>query len=572
MRKPALFLSLGLFCSLLLGGIAVPAAHAQDGPPPYIMDAIEAIRTVLEASDAQSANHFIDTKLSPALVESLSRDTLLATIARMRPAIRGANGIGVERLDDALHMIFEGPKHTTIAFNVADAPPHHLTLFSLYAISDGPPALGIPTSASEAYEVRAMALERLAFLKNDADLLTFADEHLTPAFVNARSEADLLGLLKQIQQAAAAAGGIELNRTPYGMVIGLRGPTSVDVVFDVESDAPYRIATLQVVEVANEQPKANPVTWASLEDHIEDAVQEGYAGTVLVVRNDEPVLHKGYGFANRTSRTPNGTTTMFDIGSAPIFFTKAAVLLLAQQGHLSLDAPISTYVSNVPDDKQAMTIQHLMTSTSGLPNFHHRVGVDDDYDLAYIDRDEAIRRILEQPLLFAPGEGEAHSHSAWTFLAAIVEIVSGDAYFDFLNEHFFAPAGMTRTILYGPNARFSEADMAVGYGSSQASRPNTPLNWGPTSWLIMGSGGMVSTPSDLHKWVRYVRDSGVLNDASLDQYWGGRMVLGGSDRGFFFAYSEGPNATIFVSTNTQVEPDDAAEQLARDLIAFSRQD
>lgn len=568
MPKLSHFLVLGL----LLGSIPFSALHAQDGPPPHIIEAVEAVRTVLEATDMASIDAFIDSKLDPDLVHSTSRDTLHAHIIRMRTATQGVDGIGIEALDDALHMVFEGPQRTTIAFQVADAAPHHITLFRLHSITEGRSPLDTPTSQAESYEIRSMAIERLAFLNDDEAVLQFAEHHLTPSFRKARSEADLLSLLKQIRQAVATAGAFELNRTFDGMVLGLRGPQNVDVVFDVEPISPFRIASLQVIEVAAPQRTINPITWTSLESHLDEAASNGFGGTVLVVQDDAPVLHQGYGFANEQTRRPNDTTTIYDIGSTPIFFTKAAILLLAQQGRLSLDTPISTFFSDVPKDKQGMTIQHLMTSTSGLPNFHHRAGVDDDYDLTYIDRDEAVHRILAQPLLFAPGDGEAHSHSAWTFLAAIVETVSETPYFDFLNEHFFVPAGMTRTGLYGPNAAFSDADMAIGYGLNRPSNPNTPLHWGATSWLIMGSGGMVSNPGDLYKWVRYMRDSGVLNATSLDQYWGGRTVLGGSDRGFFFGYAEGPNATVFVSTNTHTDSDDAAEQLAHDLIAFSRQE
>src|SRR6185436_16953274 len=97
-----------------------------------------------------------------------------------------------------------------------------------------------------------------------------------------------------------------------------------------------------------------------------------------------------------------------------------------EMGKLSTSDPITKFLKNVPQDKSAMTIDHLMRGRSGLPNFHHITGVDQDADLTWIDRDTAVQRILGRELLFAPGQGQAHSHSAWVLLAAIVEVVSGE--------------------------------------------------------------------------------------------------------------------------------------------------
>ena len=85
---------------------------------------------------------------------------------------------------------------------------------------------------------------------------------------------------------------------------------------------------------------------------------------------------------------------------------------------------------------------------SGMPNFHHRAG-DADRDLSWIDREIAERRILTAPLLFPPGEGNAHSHSAFTLLSAIVERVTDMSYQDFLKDNFFDPVGMTVTGPFG---------------------------------------------------------------------------------------------------------------------------
>jgi len=164
--------------------------------------------------------------------------------------------------------------------------------------------------------------------------------------------------------------------------------------------------------------------------------------------------------------------------------------------------------------------------------------------------------------MFAPGESEAHSHSAWGLLAAIVEIVSGQSYGTFLRKWFFEPAGMNRTGFYGEDPRFGNADYAVGYGESTIAPRNSPNHWGPTSWLVMGSGGMVSTPADLHRWVRGIR-GGLLSAESQKRFWTGSVLAGASDRGFF---------CVFLSSNSFRDDEGPTGKIAKALARLVLED
>jgi CubicO group peptidase (beta-lactamase class C family) len=289
-------------------------------------------------------------------------------------------------------------------------------------------------------------------------------------------------------------------------------------------------------------------------------------GTVLVVRDGKIVLHQGYGLANRQKDIPNGAETIFAIGSVPIDFTRAAILKLEEQGKVRTSDPITTYLENVPADKKSMTIDHLMSGRSGLPNFHHIAGVDADPDLSWIDRESAIERILGASLLFPPGQDEAHSHSAWVLLAAIVEMVAKQPYGAFLREYFFDPAGMTRTGNHEECERFSDDEFAVGYEGQSAGTLNIPKYWGKTSWLVMGSGGMQSTPMDLYRWNQSIRNGKTLSPEAAKKYWHGGVLAGGDDRGFLCLYTEGPGDMFIVCSNAHTGPGDAISAVARRLV------
>jgi CubicO group peptidase (beta-lactamase class C family) len=293
------------------------------------------------------------------------------------------------------------------------------------------------------------------------------------------------------------------------------------------------------------QPPA--VTWESLDARMRWEADRGFSGVVLVARDGAVMFHNAYGMANREKKIAMRPDTILAIGSTPIDFTMAGVLLLVEQNKLRLADPIATYLPNVPSDKQTMTIGHCMTERSGLPDFHH-LPTDADRDHTWIDRDEAVRRILAQPLLFAPGKGRKHSHSAWGLLAAILEQVSGQSYEEFVRERLFKPAGMTDTGFFGEPC--PQERMAVGYGPLSAGKINAPPYWGKTSWLVMGSGGQVSTAADMYAWIKTLRGGKLLSKSSLVYFGSGNdMATAGNAYGFEIVYAGKPRSCMVVMSN-----------------------
>jgi CubicO group peptidase (beta-lactamase class C family) len=214
---------------------------------------------------------------------------------------------------------------------------------------------------------------------------------------------------------------------------------------------------------------------------------------------------------------------------------------------VSLKDPIAKYIQNVPDDKKAITLEHLMTGRSGLQDFHDVPG-DRDKDHSWIDRAEAVRRILGQKLLFEPGTRRAHSHSAFGLLAAVIEIASVQSYPEFVREHLFKPAGMTDTGFFGD--KYPEARMAVGYGPRTDGEINAPPYWGKTSWLVMGSGGQVSTATDMWRWTRAVHGGKILSKESMKLYGlGDGMLIGGDVYGFEILYAGNDRNYMVVVSN-----------------------
>ena len=296
-------------------------------------------------------------------------------------------------------------------------------------------------------------------------------------------------------------------------------------------------------------PKDQPpaVSLDSLAARMKWEADRGFAGVVLVARDGKVAFHQAYGLANREKNFAMRPDTIFGIGSTPIDFTKAGILLLAERGKLALSDPVARHLPGVPDDKKAMTLAHLMSGRSGLQDFHDVPG-DRDKDHSWIDRAEAVRRILGQKLLFEPGKGRRHSHSAFGLLAAVLEVVSGQSYQAFTREHLFEPAGMKDTGFFGE--KYAEGRMAVGYGMRKDGEVNAPPYWGKTSWLVMGSGGQVSTAEDMWRWTRAVKGGKLLSKASLEHYGAGDGLLDGGDMyGFEILYAGNPRSFMVVVSN-----------------------
>lgn len=309
-----------------------------------------------------------------------------------------------------------------------------------------------------------------------------------------------------------------------------------------------------------------PLTWENLEARMEAETAAGFSGSLLVVRDDRIVLDRGYGLANREEGIAASPETVYGIGSTPIDFTRAALLLLAQEGKLALTDPITRWFGDVPADKRAITIDHLMKGRSGLPDFHD-IPSDRDPDHSWIDRAEAIRRIWAQKLLFEPGKGYAHSHSAWGVLAVIVELASGETYPEFTRKRLFAPAGMRDTGFFGEP--IPRQQLAIGYGSDRDGEINAPPYWGPTSWLVMGSGGQVSTTRDMQRWIVALREGRILAPEWLERYWGppGSAFSGGDMYGYEIMYTRGPRDYMILIGNVGAgEHFPRWQPLARDLV------
>ena len=174
----------------------------------------------------------------------------------------------------------------------------------------------------------------------------------------------------------------------------------------------------------------------------------GSPGCALaVVQDQEIVFKRGYGMANLDYSLPITSRTVFDIGSTSKQFTAGAVALLAHRGELDLGADIRSYLPEMPEYDEIITVRHLVHHTSGVRDYltlMFLAGLDshDTYSL-----DDIVQLIASQRNLnFSPGSEHLYSNSGYMLLAAIVERLSEQSFGEFVEENFFAPARDARLL------------------------------------------------------------------------------------------------------------------------------
>jgi len=300
-----------------------------------------------------------------------------------------------------------------------------------------------------------------------------------------------------------------------------------------------------------------------LDDYILTAVETGFSGAVMVVKGGEVVLHDGYGLADREKNIPIKKETAFDIGSITKRFTRAAILKLEEQGKLKRSDTLSAVLDNVPEDKAEITIEQVLEHTAGFHEYHDTKG-----DFEEMDRDKALKTIINQKLRFEPGDRMAYSNSGYGLLAIIIELVSGQSYPSFLNEYLFKPAGLFRTGFYR-DPLWEEDEVAIGYEGRKIGEKNSPYYWPHMTWALVGGGGMVSTVGDLYKWIQALQTNAVLSEKSMEKMYnpeGTPMAYaGGNDFGFSSVVFEYPNEKNYIFVATNAHGNMGADSLGRQL-------
>ena len=252
--------------------------------------------------------------------------------------------------------------------------------------------------------------------------------------------------------------------------------------------------------------------------------------SLAVIKDGRLVLAKGYGLANVEHQVPVKPETIFQSGSMGKQFTATAVMMLVEEGKLSLDDQITKYFPDGPEAWRNITVRHLLTHTSGMTDYPQDFDMRRDYT-----EDELLQRIKPVPLAFQPGEKWSYSNLAYVMLGILIHKVSGEFYGDFLQERIFKPLEMSTARV------ISEADIvpnrAAGYRLVNGQLKNQ--NWVSPSLNTTADGALYLTIYDMAKWDAALYTEKLLKKSSLEQMWTPVKLNDGKTHPYGFGWALG---------------------------------
>jgi len=233
---------------------------------------------------------------------------------------------------------------------------------------------------------------------------------------------------------------------------------------------------------------------------------------VLVRKNGQTIVERGYGVRDLRTMAPIDAKTDFRLASFTKQFTAMAVMLLVKDGKLRYDEPLTRIFPDFPEYGRAITVRHLLTHTSGLPDYEELMDGGPWSETRQIQDDEVLALLKQRPTpKFAAGTSWAYSNSGYVMLGLIVAKASSVSFGDFLHQRIFQPLDMKNTLVYVkgsnsvPNRAFGHTRQAAGFVETDQSSTSATL----------GDGGVYSNLEDLAKWDQALEKHTLLGAAEM---------------------------------------------------------
>lgn len=273
-------------------------------------------------------------------------------------------------------------------------------------------------------------------------------------------------------------------------------------------------------DAGGDAPLDNPLAIALDDLFSSAAARDQFAGAVVVVDGGKTVLTRAYGMADRTAKLPNTSDGIFRIASVSKQFTASAILALEEDGKLATSDPVSKFFpeypkENLEKDGVEVTLHHLLSQTSGLPDARSTPYFKANVWKRPIDPQKLLEAGMVLPMQRKPGLRFEYLNTNYFLLGLVIERVSGRSYEAFLRERLWSKAGMEDTGTLLPNEKLSRA--ATGWASNALGfyALAKQSDFGdPFVTFAFGSGQVYSTVLDLAKWDRALTSDAVLSTAS----------------------------------------------------------
>ncbi|HEY0755160.1 MAG TPA: serine hydrolase domain-containing protein [Ktedonobacteraceae bacterium] len=266
------------------------------------------------------------------------------------------------------------------------------------------------------------------------------------------------------------------------------------------------------------------------------ANNQQFSGSVLVAQGGRLLVDKGYSLTNWDTQTYNLPDTRFYLGSLTKAFTALAILMLQEQGKLQVQAPLCTYIPNCPAPWQPLSVQQLLTHTSGIPQLN-------DTQLSGASPAAWIASFNQAPLQFTSGGEFQYCSICYQILGYVVQQVSGVPYTQFIQQMILDPLQMGETG-FDVNAYYALSVGAQGYESWRIKALPSGFQLDPPWSFLDGSGLLYSSVNDLYRWDQALYTSRLVSQVTLNQlftpYANASPLFPGSSYGYGWFITQAP--------------------------------
>ncbi len=359
--------------------------------------------------------------------------------------------------------------------------------------------------------------ERMArYRRMKADLGT-----LTPVRFVGEDDASLQVIVRNAAGDELSLTADDRRRQPDKiMIAGLR-------LEPVDNDAPQK---------PSGPPEEEAKVFREVQDLVGQKAKAGqFSGTVLIARRSDILWQGAYGFANREAHIPNQADTRFDVGSIAKSFTRVAIGQLLEQGKLKLTDKVGVYLPSYPNQavREQVTIEELLDMRSGISDFFG-----EKFRLAPKDGIRTLHDYLpffaSDPLQFPPGTQQKYSNGGYIVLGLIIESITGQSYYDYVQKNIFERAGMRDSAFAFRNS--GDPKQAIGYTTmSDAGKESSTEERHPNLALMpargSSAGSAQSTAADLLLYVEALSAGKLISAATiekLDLHPDGMGIAGGA--------------------------------------------
>ena len=344
------------------------------------------------------------------------------------------------------------------------------------------------------------------------------------------------------------ATDVEANRVALRVRSKLTGEIS-DLLVRVEGESPHRIVGIGTRPSRDDSGQGAKLTEKEIASRLSAFVEklanaDVFSGSVLLAKGDKVVFKGAYGMANKDFGAANRIDTKFNLGSMNKMFTALAIAKLVESGKLTVEDSLSKFIEDFPDKESAkkIKVKHLLSHTSGLGGyFSSGWRAKSRASIRTVD-DMMAQAREDERLQFQPGSRRRYSNTGILVLGKIVEVVSGEDYFKFVDKNILGPAGMKNTGCFELDR--VNKNLAVGYDKVFGDDGYTFQN-NIFMHVMRGGphGGCYSTAEDLLRFSRAVSNNRIVNSDLTKQFTTPKPDLGSPRYGFGFATNEA--GTVF---------------------------